>query len=71
MDQETLKKPVDLQGLSLALAKTVEYVNQNTGQSDWSEYDVDSVSYIKNKPNINAGGGDYSIIEGGATASSG
>lgn len=71
MDQETLKKPVDVQGLSLALAKTVEYVNQNTGQSDWSEYNANSVSYINNKPNIDAGSGYYSIIEGGATSSSG
>ena len=52
MDQDTLKKPVDLQGLSLALAKTkADYVARIewASGSDWNENDSTNPAYIQNR----------------------
>lgn len=51
MDQDTLKKPVDLQGLSLALAKTkADYMSKiQSSHSDWNENDSTDPAYIQNR----------------------
>jgi hypothetical protein len=71
MDQETLKKPVDLQGLSLALAKTkADYdgkfhsLSEQIAQSDWNQDDPNAVSYVNNRPAIRAGEGENSVMIG-------
>jgi hypothetical protein len=71
MDQETLKKPVDLQGLSLALAKTkADYdgkfhsLSEQIAQSDWNQDDLVAASYVLNRPAIRAGEGENSVMIG-------
>ena len=68
MDSTSLTKPVDLQGLSLALAKTkADYeaqIDKVGVQSDWEIGDGNSFSYILNKPAIRAGEGEGSVVEG-------
>lgn len=53
MDSTSLTKPVNLQGLSLALAKTkADYdykINQISGQPDWNENDSTASSFIQNR----------------------
>ena len=52
MNSDSLKKPVDLQGLSLALAKTkADYLSaiQDAPQSDWAQNDGGKSTYIENR----------------------
>lgn len=71
MNSDSLKKPIDLQGLSLALAKTkVDYMAQ-VGQlseqivrSNWEQENEYENDYIKNKPAIRAGDDEDSILIG-------
>lgn len=68
MDSTTLKKPVDVQGLSLALAKTktdyeMQIANRVT-QSDWENDITDDIAHILNRPAIRAGEGENSVMIG-------
>ena len=72
MDQTSLTKPVDLQGLSLALAQTksdyltkIDYL-ANECQPDWEVEENDGMpnAYIRNKPAVRAGEGENSVMIG-------